>query len=509
MLVRGRYVVADPRRTETILADGAVYVEKDRILALGPYDELRRQHPLAPGIGSGEQIVLPGLINAHDHGRGLSTIQMGLPDRTVELWLLSLGDLPVVDPYLSAAYAAAMAIESGITTVLNCQYEGDLAAYESNLAAGFRGYHESGLRVVWALGILDRSPVSAIYKGCLAGLPRELLERTTNFLSGRHGIAANDYFALVHNLEVELRGEASGRASLMLGPVSAHWCSDELLLRLLDYAETTRLGMHMHLLESAYQRQEAFKANGESMVAHLARLRFLGPRLSCAHCVWVTERDIDLLAQCGTSAVHNPGSNLRLGSGIAPVGAMLARGVNVALGLDSNTLSDNGDMLQEMRLAATLHRLPGQAANNVDAGQWFGMATAGGARALLLDDAIGVLAPGKKADIVLLNPKRVQFPYAAPDDDPLPLLLARADARDVDSVLIDGQLVMHQRRLLTIDKEAIAAELRDQVSSAVARQGKGLPSLAQALLPYAQRFCNVDEGRLTPPFCRCNCQEEP
>ncbi len=245
------------------------------------------------------------------------------------------------------------------------------------------------------------------------------------------------------------------------------------------------------------------------MVAHLAKIGFLGSRVSCAHCVWVTEHDIDLLAQCGSSVVHNPGSNLRLGSGIAPVGAMLERGVNVALGLDSNTLNDHGDMLQEMRLAANLHRLPGQAANNVDAGQWFSMATAGGARALLLHHETGVLAPGKKADIVLLDPKRVQYPYAVPDDDPLPLLLARADARDVDSVLIDGRLVMDQRKILTIDKEAIAAELRDQVNSVLARQGTGLPSLAQALLPYAQRFCSVDEERLTSPFCRCNCKEEP
>ncbi len=213
-LVRGRYVVADPRRPETILANGAIHIEEDRIVALGPYDELRRQQPLAQEIGSGEQIVLPGLINAHDHGRGLSTIQMGVPDRAVELWMLCLGDLVAVDPFLSAAYAAALAIEAGITTVLNCQYEGTLAGYEGNLLAGFRGYHESGMRVVWALGILDRSPVSAICARCLPDLPPTLRERVSSFLRGRRGVGADDYFSLLRDWQVELSRDRSGRASL-------------------------------------------------------------------------------------------------------------------------------------------------------------------------------------------------------------------------------------------------------------------------------------------------------
>jgi cytosine/adenosine deaminase-related metal-dependent hydrolase len=506
-LVRGKFVIPDPGSPGSTIPAGAVYVEGDRIVAVGDYATLRAQCPAAPLIGSGAEVVLPGLINAHDHGRGVSTAQAGMTDYTTDLWLTQFGIYPPADPYLSAANAAAHAIECGITTVLNSFYEAPLSTYEAALSAGLRAHEDAGLRSVWALSILDRSAVGNIYAGCLPDLPPDLAARARAALQNRPAVSPQDYFALCRSCQVEF-ATWPRRASILCGPVSAHWCSDDLLRRLVEFAGATGLGMQTHLLETPYQRRQAFREYGESMVAHLAQLGFLGPRLSCAHTIWASARDLDLLAEAGVSVIHCPGSNLRLSSGIAPLAAMRARGINVALGLDSNALNDDGDYWSELRLAAHLHQQPGAAELPPPAGSWFALATSAGASALGLSDQVGRLLPGMKADLILVDMQRIQSPYAAPADDPLPLLLARAGPRDVVSVMIDGCLVMQERKLLTLDKPAIAAALGRQIAAALEANPVRRPTLAQELLPSASALCRVAPAGLATPYYRFNSQED-
>jgi 5-methylthioadenosine/S-adenosylhomocysteine deaminase len=505
-LVRGAHVVADAGDPDSVLVHGAVHIRGDRVAAIDSFDVLHAAHPALPIIGTGSEVVLPGLINAHDHGRSVSTAQGGLPHEGLESWMLSLGNMPPVDPYLAAAYASTVAIESGITTVVNNWFEPPLSRYQETFSAALAGHTDAGIRSVWVLQILDRSPIGKLYGDCLPSLPPELAAKTRLALDRRPGVVPHDYFQFCDEVARDL-GERSSLASLQCGPVSAHWCSDGLLEQVAAYAAGAGLWMQTHLLESPLQARTALETYNESMVAHLARIGFLGSRLSCAHCVWVTESDIELLASAGASVVHCPGSNLRLASGIAPVAAMRAAGINVALGLDSNTLNDNGDPWQELRLAAHLHRQPGENPPGEPLEGWLGTATVNGARALGMAGEIGVLAPGAKADVILVSLERIAAPWSRVTENPLALLLARAEARDVESVIIDGRLVMEGRRLLTIDKRAIVARIGEQIRAAIGTQGERSTSVAMQILPSAARVCRVPASRMGSPYYRVNSKE--
>jgi cytosine/adenosine deaminase-related metal-dependent hydrolase len=192
-----------------------------------------------------------------------------------------------------------------------------------------------------------------------------------------------------------------------------------------------------------------------------------------------------LLAAHGVSVVHNPGSNLRLGNGIAPLAMMLQHGVNVALGLDSQALNDDGDLLQELRLAALLARSAGADGVAPNARQMLALATRNGARALGVDSTVGSLADGMQADLITIDPARLQLFDNAVPLDVRDLLLQRGKMGDVDSVIVAGQLLYHAGRHLTIDKAALQREIAAQLRHAGAH-GE-LSELIVQLLPYLRR----------------------
>src|SRR2546426_1123827 len=159
--------------------------------------------------------------------------------------------------------------------------------------------------------------------------------------------------------ELRERWQSRARTRIQLAPANLHWCSDDALHALRDYAQTYRVGLHMHVLETPYQQEYAQRRTGTTAVRHLADLGLLGPQLTIGHGVWLTDADIDLVASTGTMVCHNASSNLRLRSGVAPLNPLLACGVRVALGLDEAGINDDRDMLQEMRLVLRLHCEPG------------------------------------------------------------------------------------------------------------------------------------------------------
>lgn len=489
LLARGRLVITDPLLAGSTITDGAVCVQGDTILAAGPYASMRLQFRAEREVGSRHHLVLPGLVNAHDHVRGPSSLQMGIPDDEAELWLLDLMRLPEVDPYLSTAYACVQMIESGVTTVLHSYYEGGADRYEAALEPAARAYSDCGIRAVVALSILDQSIASSMVRSLLPHLPPHLEGPACEFLHGRHPVPVEEYLDVVRRW---CASRSSGRLHVMIGPVSVHWCSDELLQRIWQQATDLDLAIQTHLLESRRQRSEALTRYGRSAVEHMEALGLLSRRLSCAHCVWVTERDMDLLADYGVSVVHNPSSNLRLGSGTAPVRAMLARGINIGLGLDSLSLADNGDMIEELRLAALLHRLPD--APSSGAWQALAMATVNGARALGLERTFGTIEPGKRADLVLLDLDRMEAPLGGTLDI-AQRMVQRAEVRDVDTVIVNGQIVMHNRKLLTIDRPALAREIRSwwaaqKRSTEQGRMGRFIGDIK----PYARRLLHGELG---------------
>jgi 5-methylthioadenosine/S-adenosylhomocysteine deaminase len=254
------------------------------------------------------------------------------------------------------------------------------------------------------------------------------------------------------------------------------------MVRIAGQAETYQCGIQTHLLESVYEKLHGPRVYGQPTLGHLFDLGVLSPRLSFAHGVWLTEAEIDILAESGAHLSHNPSSNLRLRAGMAPLNALLEAGASVALGMDGTTLADDEDFFAEMRLAAHLHRTPrldGPAPNPQDIWR---LATAGGARLFQAGHRIGRLAVGYAADIVLLRLDRLTWPWVAPESDPLQLLLMRAAARDVDMVLIDGEVVLRNGQPTRFDLAEAGAALVDELSGAAA-PGAAI-EMVEKLMPY-------------------------
>ena len=220
-----------------------------------------------------------------------------------------------------------------------------------------------------------------------------------------------------------------------------------------------------------------------------------------AHGVWLTQEDISLLADTGTGVCHNPSSNLRLRSGIAPIVVMLHQGVPLALGTDSTGINDDDDMFQEMGLALRLHRPPGLEEQAITAHQVLHMATLGGARVTTFGDTIGALEPGRRADMVLVDWDRVSSPYLDPDLDPVEVLVARARAKDVQTVMVDGRVVYQDGVFPGLDQEAIVKEITDQLSGSVPEAARERRRLYQELEPHLHRFY-ADWNLQTTPLYR-------
>jgi cytosine/adenosine deaminase-related metal-dependent hydrolase len=486
LLIRAGVLVTDPRESPGIIYDGALCTEGDRIVAVGNYRELAAAFRPRRELGGPDMMLVPGLVNAHDHGRVPSVLQLGVPDDVLEVWIVDLLRLPALDTRDATACAALEQLESGITSSSNSFYA--RSDYRAQLDATAAGYRDAGLRVGLIASTMDRSVVAEL----LAAVMPQLAPASRNFvrdlLAARKPPEQSEYFATLREFPVR---SADQRQWLLAGPVSLHWCSEPLLRQIWRAARERDLPLQTHLLESPYQARTAQARYGQSAVAYMQQLGLLQSQLSCAHCVQLSAADMDLLAGAEVSVVHNAGSNLRLRNGVAPVPQMLARGINVALGLDSQSLSDDADMWQELRLVARLHQAAGQ---GLSARQLWAMATINGARALGLEELTGTLAPGKKADLLLLDTAagRAGWPaLAAPDaaEQVFERLVLLTDKSAIAAVLVDGELLMQQGRHGRLDKQALTGRLREQLAqqtrdSERAAFGRQVATLKPALRRY-------------------------
>jgi cytosine/adenosine deaminase-related metal-dependent hydrolase len=243
----------------------------------------------------------------------------------------------------------------------------------------------------------------------------------------------------------------NSRSGIMLGPSSPMNCSDGLLREVVTLAEQNDLGIHTHLLETRLQAWTAQKIYRKTICAHLAEIGFLSSRVSGAHSIWLDDRDMDLMASAGASAVHNPASNLKLGSGIAPVAKLKARGVNVALGTDGGDTSDSYSIFEQMRLAAYLSRVVAEDPENwITAADALKMGTVNGAQAIpAWRGKIGQINPGYSADLILLKPTLRLRPLR----EVVHQLVFCEDGQSVHTVLVAGKIVVEGGRLTLVDEE--------------------------------------------------------
>jgi cytosine/adenosine deaminase-related metal-dependent hydrolase len=275
-----------------------------------------------------------------------------------------------------------------------------------------------------------------------------------------------------------------------------------LLRKIRERANAYQTGIHLHCVESPYQREFGYRHYGKSTIDHLNDVGILGADTSLGHAVWLTDRDMEICADTGTSVCHNASSNLRLRVGILPAARLLEKGVNVSIGMDGTTINDDEDMLAELRLVAKLHGLP-RGLEHTPCPTSFDvlrMGTVNGARSVGMADSIGKLERGRKADIVLVDYPAASGPYLDPRVHVVDTLLYRARAMDVDTVLIDGDVVLRDSKLTRIDEKKL---IDDLVASAEADPDPVIRRWWDALTelrPYVAKFY---ERWDTPEYSPC------
>jgi cytosine/adenosine deaminase-related metal-dependent hydrolase len=323
-----------------------------------------------------------------------------------------------------------------------------------DVAAVARAYRELGMRAVIALRVFDGTYDDIVPP---QGLP--------SALAANNPLAAAPLAETMGIVEaaVTAHDEPGGLIRVFPAPSNPSRCSDELLTQCDALARRRGLGVHTHLLETEVQTRIAMERYGTTMVRQLDRLGVLSSRLSCAHTIWIDEPDIALLAERGVTVVHNPESNLKVGSGLMPLPAMRRHGLRVALGTDGASTNDNLVLHEAMRLALVLHR-----PRERDRSRWLGagdaldMATTSGAAALQCAGQLGRIAPGQLADLVLYDLAR---PRWAPCNDPAQQLVFGETGDSVHTVVVDGRVVVEQGRVTTVDVAALVREARNLLSS--------------------------------------------
>lgn len=489
-IVHAKWVVAGvrDRHTPDIITDGAVAHEAGKIIAIGPLQEIIQAYPQADVKNYSQHAMLPGFINSHHHV-GLTPLQLGSPDYALELWFASRLAARDVDIFLDTLYSAFEMIASGITTVqhihgwMRGSYESVLSASKAVLDA----YRSIGMRASYCYAVREQNRL--VYeddaKFC-ASLPAEIGEPLAENLK-QATMSFDDHIRLYK----ELRDDNAGRelTRIQLAPANLHWITDEGLMDLVELAKSDNVPMHMHLLETPYQKEYARRRTGMTAVQHLNRLGALGPWMTLGHAVWLTEEDLDIVSHSATCVCHNCSSNFRLRSGVAPINHLEKRGVTIGLGLDEAGINDDRDMLQEMKLVLRAHRVPGMGDDDVPSvPQVLRMATEHGAATTAFRGEIGQLEIGKYFDAVLIDYHAATYPYQDSDVAMLDALIQRAQQRHVDTVYIGGDPVYTKGRFKHIDRDKILAEIASQLSRPRTADEEARRALSKAVFPHVKAF---------------------
>ncbi|MFO7709313.1 MAG: amidohydrolase [Desulfobacterales bacterium] len=415
-----------------VIAGGWVGVRGGRIAAIGR-TECSAQPAARERIDARGGIVMPGLVNTHTHLP--MTLFRGLADDLpLEAWLhehIFPAERAAITPasvrWGTLLACAEMAL-SGTTTCCDGYFHEDAAA---------EAVREFGLRAVLGQGVIDFPA---------PGVP----DPAGNIRAAR-----------------EFAGAWLGRTAAITPSVFCHspcTCSEQTLVAAKRLCAELGLLFQVHAAETRWEREQVQAAHGLTPIGWLDRIGVLDPATLLVHCVWVDAADIALIAEKGAKVSHNPESNLKLGSGIAPVPAMLAAGITVGLGTDGCASNNDLDLLAAMDLAAKLHKADRLDPTVISAESAIRMATIEGARALGLEREIGSIEPGKQADLIVIDTRQ---PHLTPVHHPASAVVYAADGADVATVLVAGRALVRNRRLQTVDLEevmarveAIAAQLR-------------------------------------------------
>ena len=453
-----------------------VLILQDRITEIG----LNLQAPEgAKVIDATGHLILPGLINAHTHAH--NNLMKGTADNWTLEDLLNHGgalncNRTLEDHYLSAALGAVEMLKSGCSATYDLFMSIPPPTIEV-FEAVVRAYLDVGLRAVVAPAVADIVFYETV-PFFLEFLPPELMAPVKEMKAA----STDKMLQLTEDGIRRWNGAAGGRIRVGIAPTIPGQCTDEFLKGCVRLTREYGVGVHTHLVETKVQAIFGQRRWGKTVPAHLAEIGMLNPKFVGAHGVWLTDEDIKILADHGANIAHNPASNLKLGSGIAPVRELLDAGVNVGLGCDGSMSSDNQNLFEAMRFAALIGkiRFPHEAQRWVGSRDTWKMVTKGSARVLDGADEIGELAPGKKADLTLL---REESPYLKPLNDFLNALSYAETGGDVAMVIVDGRVVLDQGRVTTIDENRLRARAQERADQLRERSAEAW-NFAETLTPY-------------------------
>jgi 5-methylthioadenosine/S-adenosylhomocysteine deaminase len=426
IIIKNAYILTmDPDARD--MKNGTVVIEDGRITEIGEKTK-ERAETVIDAKGS---VVMPGLVNTHTHA-AMTLFRGYADDLQLAEWLEkhiwpAEAQLTAGDVYKGSLLACLEMIRSGTTSFADMYFFMDETA---------KAVEASGLRASLSHGLIELWNEE---KG------------ETDLKEGKRFVRA-------------WQGAADGRIKTMYGPHAPNTCSDEYLAKVKEAARKDGTGLHIHVLETEAELLAMKERYGKCSVHMLDDIGFFGPDVLAAHCVWLSDGDIEILRERGVNVSHNPISNMKLASGTAPVYKMLERGVNVSLGTDGCASNNNLDLFEEMKTAALLHKLSTGNPTALPARQVLKMATVNGAKALGTET--GILKVGMKADMIIVDMKK---PHLTPCFDVPSQLVYSAGGSDVRTTIVDGKVLMDDYRVLVLDEQKVIEEAQKAAKELVAR----------------------------------------
>ncbi|MFZ5591470.1 MAG: amidohydrolase [Bacillota bacterium] len=435
ILIRGATIITmESTSPVPPIENGAIAIEGNTLAYAGPLSGLPADFQPDQTIDATGMLALPGLVNCHTHA-AMTLLRSYADDMPLMSWLNDKiwpleANLERDDIYWGTMLACLEMIKSGTTCFADMYFH------------------------------MRRAGQAALDAGMRASIARGMI-----------GTAPNSEEALAYSRELvqSWQGQGDGRITVTLGPHAPYTCPPAYLEKVVRLAHDLNVGIHIHLAETRDEINMINQQYGQTPIALMEQVGLFERPVLAAHCVHLTEADIEILVRRRVGIAHNPQSNMKLASGIAPVEKLRRAGAIVGIGTDGAASNNNLDMFEEMRTAALLQKVSTGDPTALPAYAALYMATAGGAAALGLEGRVGRLQAGLRADLILLN---TRVPHLCPPHDWYAHLVYAAGAADVDTVIIDGRLVMQNRQVLTVEEEKVYAEVTQRANRLVAAAQK-------------------------------------
>jgi len=486
-LVRGKIVLTDPNLGKNGLwDDSAVYVQDDTIKDIGKYQDLKQKYPEVTVKGNGSQLLMPGLIDAHSHGAGLTPFQRGIKYDFLEKYLLDSPGGFLLEPELNALMCGIRHLKKGCTTV--------------------HAIYNHIKRIVYSSGVNDKNKITYDDEAFYQTLPAELQKKVYNIIFNDKKKFRDDFFEHFDDLYSKYNSDMN---KIIFSPLWVQGCSDEFLMKIKEKSkELNDIPIHIHTLQTPLQKAYGLNKYNKSLVFHLDDIGLIDKNIVLGHAVFLDQSDIELLAEKEGSVTHHASCNLVVRNGISPVVLFVKAGINVALGIDDKSISDDEDPFMEMRMIYHLHRVAGFDLENtptLSSIDVLKMPTRNAAKVCGFEDKIGALRPGMKADMILLDLERIsRQPWVSPKHDIFDLIISRAKGDDVNTVIVNGDILIEDYQFCHIDLEEVYNEVRNQVKIGNDYGNKEYAKILQELKPYVCSFYQKWQIPKLAPFYNMN-----